>query len=136
MALALAFASAGLFIFLAAWPGPGTDTSSSQVFIGTLNAAEVKADTITIRVTATAGMKNIINGTETTVQLPKGSTVAQLSNRLVDRYPILANPYAMVSLNGGMLPLSYPLSDGQTVELMPPHVELTAGPDGGLVRRR
>jgi molybdopterin converting factor small subunit len=132
IALALAFAAAAFVLFLSVWPGPGADTSHAQVFVGTLNVAEAQANTISIRVTANASMKNIIHGSETTVQVPKGGTVAQLSNRLVDRYPILANPYAMVSINGGMLPLSYPLTDGQTVELMPPHVQLTAGADGGL----
>jgi molybdopterin converting factor small subunit len=135
IAVALAFALAAIAVFVALWsPGAGHSSAPQPVFVGTWSGSEVAGpDMISVRVTAAASMRNIIHGSETTVQVPKGATVAQLSNRLVDRYPILANPYAMVSIAGAMLPLSYPLSDGQTVELMPPHVQLTAGSDGGLV---
>lgn len=75
---------------------------------------------ISIRVTANASVRNVIGGYDTEVLIPKGGTVAQLANRLTDRYPEL-EPLAMVAQGGGMLPQSLELRDGQTVELMAPH---------------
>jgi molybdopterin converting factor small subunit len=118
--MALAFGLAAIGLFAAIWSPPETRSASEPVFIGTLDTAAANSDTISIRVTATGSMRNIIGGDKTEVQIPKGGTVAQLTNRLTDRYPPL-QPFAMVALNGGMLPQSLELADGQTVELMAPH---------------
>ena len=119
--LALAFGLAAIGLFAAMWSGPSDDSASPRgVFVGTFSSAEANADMISIHVTANASLRNIIHGSETEIAIPKGGTVAQLSNRLTDRYPEL-EPAAMVAINGGMLPLSLGLNDGQTVELMAPH---------------
>lgn len=118
--MALAFGIAAIGLFAAIWSPPDAEPRLQPVFIGTLDTTAANADAISIRVTAAGSMRNIIGGDETEVQIPKGGTVAQLTNRLTDRYPAL-QPLAMVALNGGMLPQSLELRDGQTVELMAPH---------------
>ena len=118
--VALAFGLAAVGLFAAVWSPPAPDPGPQPIFIGTLNSTEVSANMISIRVTANASLRNVIGGPETEVLIPNGGTVAQLANRLTDRYPEL-EPLAMVAMNGGMLPQSLELRDGQTVELMAPH---------------
>jgi hypothetical protein len=121
MSLALALGTAAVAFVAAIWsPSAPAEQTREPVFVGSFDFAATSADMMTIRVTATGSMQNVVSGAEVSVQIPKGGTVAQLTNRLTDRYPVL-QPYAMVALNGGMLPLSLPLEDGQTVELMAPH---------------
>ena len=118
--LALVFGLSALGLFAVVWSPPAPDPGPQPIFIGTLNSAEASANMISIRVTANASLRNVIGGSETEVLIPNGGTVAQLANRLTDRYPEL-EPLAMVAMNGGMLPQSLELRDGQTVELMAPH---------------
>jgi molybdopterin converting factor small subunit len=118
--MALVFGVTAVSLFAAVWSPPAPDPGTQPIFIGTFSSTEASANTISIRVTASASLQNVIGGYETEVFIPKGGTVAQLANRLTDRYPQL-EPLAMVAQGGGMLPQSLELRDGQTVELMPPH---------------
>lgn len=120
LGVAVAFGLAAIGIFAALWSPPSSDAGPQQVFIGSLDPALADANTISVHVKTTGSMREVIGGPVIDVQIPKGGTVAALDNRLTDRYPVL-EPYAMVALNGGMLPLSLELADGQTVELMAPH---------------
>jgi molybdopterin converting factor small subunit len=118
--MALVFGVAAVSLFAAVWSPPAPDPGPQPIFIGTLSGAEASADMISIRVTANASVRNVIGGYDTEVFIPRGGTVAQLANRLTERYPQL-EPLAMVAQGGGMLPQSLELRDGQTVELMTPH---------------
>jgi molybdopterin converting factor small subunit len=75
--------------------------------------------TITINVTTFGSLRSIIGGETTSVAMPEGSTVGDLSNHLADLYPALA-PAAMLTIDDTyeMLPLDKVLADHQTVELI------------------
>jgi molybdopterin converting factor small subunit len=144
LTLALVLSLSAIIVFASVWTPPAKEAGPPQLFVGSLTAGTAPSfttgdgsntassepativggldisQTITITVTARGSQRNIIGGSQIEVEIPKGGSVAQLNNRLTDRYAAL-EPYAMVAINGGMLPLTLPLSDGQTVELMAPH---------------
>jgi hypothetical protein len=141
LTIALVLSLSAVVLFAALWSPPARKSGPQPIFVGSLAGARAQAgsltnirgtyaspaasalditESVTITVTATGSVANIIGGPQIEVPIPKGGTVAQLTNRLTDRYPQL-QPYAMVALNGGMLPQTLPLSDGQKVELMAPH---------------
>jgi molybdopterin converting factor small subunit len=77
------------------------------------------AKTITINVTTFGSLRSVIGGAATSVTMPEGSTVADLSGHLADIYPELA-PAAMLAVDDSseMMPLDKVLTDGQSVELI------------------
>ncbi len=99
-------------------PGDANGTLAADA---TKRGIEPAGDAITVRVTAFGSLRSVIGGPSTQVSVPRGTTAAVLAERLADQFPGLA-PMAMLAVDGGneMLPLNSLLSDGPSVERIPP----------------
>jgi molybdopterin converting factor small subunit len=92
----------------------------ASVSAGREGSASAGAETITVRVRPTGSLRWIVDSPEVEVQVPKGTTVAGLSDRLGDRYPGV-DAMAMLAVSGKddeMLPLDAVLTDGEQVDLV------------------
>jgi molybdopterin converting factor small subunit len=116
---------AALGIAAAAFPGAFNHSRDARVTLAAgayrLSNDSDNSGTIAVRVKAYGSLRSVIGGPSVGLTIPHGTTVAELSGRLADQYPGLA-PLAMLAVNDGseMLPLNAVLTDGQSVELIPP----------------
>jgi molybdopterin synthase catalytic subunit len=75
-----------------------------------------------VQVTLFAGLKELLGQPKVTLELREGATVAQLCDRLTERYPIVAPflPTLVCAVDEEFVPSEYALSDGDDIALIPP----------------
>jgi molybdopterin converting factor small subunit len=116
---------AALGISVGVFPGAFNHSSDARVTLAAgrygLSNDQGNSATIAVTVKAYGSLRTAIGGPSVRLTVQHGTTVAELSGRLADQYPALA-PMAMLAVDDGseMLPLDAVLSDGQSVELIPP----------------
>lgn len=87
-----------------------------------MGRAESNAETVQLRVLAFASAADALGTGELDLELPAGSTVADLQRSLEERTPKLARhwPRLAVAVNGELAAPDAPLPDGAEVALLPP----------------
>jgi molybdopterin converting factor small subunit len=125
IALGATVGIAALGVAAGVFPGAFNHSSDTRVTLAAgrygLSNDQGNSGTIGVRVKAYGSLRSVIGGPTAGLTVPHGTTVAELSGRLADQYPALA-PMAMLAVDDGseMLPLNAVLTDGQSVELIPP----------------
>lgn len=122
LGITLGLAATG--IAAAAWNGglaepAGLATSVTSPAVAALSN-DGGTDTITIHVRATGTLRWMVGARDVDIQVPRGTTIAALTDRLSDRYPDLG-AMAMLTVGGRddeMLPLDALVADGDRVDLV------------------
>ena len=85
-----------------------------------------------VRVRLFAGTRDAVGSPSVDLDLPPGSSVADLVRELCARHPRLEGyrPHALVALDGAFVPASAPLREGSEVAFMPP---VSGGSESALV---